>query len=84
MGLTIRYCKGSKCNGLFFKILTPRILEFFFNVFDIVIIKVFQPNGNCPLGFENKLRENVFWPWISFQLLLSLILAVLMQLLEVF
>ena len=50
--------------------------------FDIyVIIKVCQPNRKSPLGFDNKLLENVSWPWISFQLLLSPILAVFLNLL---
>ena len=31
-----------------------------------VLIQVFQPNRKSPLGFDNKLMGNVFWPWISF------------------
>ena len=81
--LTIGFCIISKCNGMFFKISTTRILLFFCKtVFSViltffVIIQVFQPNRKSPLGFINKLLEFIFWPWISFQHLLSQILAVL-------
>ena len=69
---------------MFFKISTPQILAFFFTklailfqFFDIfVIILVFQCNRKSPLGFDNKLLENFFWPRISFQLLLLQIVAV--------
>ena len=54
---------------MFFNISTPRILAFFFyktcdffSIFltFIAIIQVFQPNRKSPLGFDNKLLENVF------------------------
>ena len=76
-GFTIGYCIVYKCNGMFFKISTPRILatfflqnlQFFVNffwhllpLFSIISCLVF------PLGFDNQLLESVFWPWISFQL----------------
>ena len=75
---------------MFFKISTPQILAFFLLAFlkiflnFIVIIQVLQPNRKSVLGFDNKLRENVCGPWISFQLLLSQFLAVLMQLFKFF
>ena len=79
-GLTIFYCMVSKCYGMFFKFSTPRILAFlflqnmqFFRHF-LYLIRFF--NRKSPLGFDNKLLENVFWPWINFQLLLSQVLAV--------
>ena len=63
---------------MFIKISTPRILVFFTNLaifsnfLDIYCHNsVFQPKRKSPLGFDNKLLDNGFWPWISFQLLLS-------------
>ena len=62
---------------MFFKIPLPRISDFFlqnlqFLVFFtfIVIIQVFQTYRKSPLGFDYKLPENVFWPFISCQILL--------------
>ena len=59
---------------MFFKISTPRILAFLkklsiFHFFQVVIIQVFQPKKESPLGFDNKVTGKCFWQWISFQLL---------------
>ena len=61
----------------FFLAFLKKNFAFFFSILTfIVIIKVFQPNRKSPLVFDNELLENVSWPWISFQILLSQILAV--------
>ena len=63
-----------------FKISAPKLLASFFDkschffpffLTFIVIFPVFQPDRESPLGFDNKLRENVFWPWNKFQILSS-------------
>ena len=65
-GLTIGYCIISKCNGMLFKIWTPRILAFFknktCNFFDIYCHHSgFSVLQKSLLGFDNKLLENLFW-----------------------
>ena len=55
-------------------------LQFLSIFFTFVVIQVFQPNRKSSLSFDNKLLENVFRSWISFQLLLSQILAVFVEL----
>ena len=52
-----------------FRFFTKPFLVLIFFGF-IVIIQVFQTNRKSPLGFDYKLPENVFWPYISCQLLL--------------
>ena len=59
---------------MLFKISTQRILavflknlQFFLNLTFIVIIKVFQPTRKSPLGFDKKLLDNFFSPWIGLQ-----------------
>ena len=55
--------------------------NFFFNFFDNYChYSGFSAQQKSSLGCDKKLLENVFWPWVSFQLLLSQILAVFTQL----